>query len=316
MRKSIYDILGKKINILNEYEKLYDLFNNERIYSYSGRNYSLADLFDLFIVDWEYRATYRNIEEILLDLELDEETTEEVAMQDILYLIELILNVEDFIERKNAVFNKQYFDYDDRNVDLIYKKSNIIAENIEILLKELGYKSYDSTREEILDSTLDNIPIILEKMNYKFENIEDRIILTKRNSDVDSIISKVPKDISVILLEYNDFRIENDLKAKKDILNSLGQYIEPLRKDIKNANSSLEDYIFFCLNKLHIRHNNKSGKDKINYVANIKKKDLINWYDKVYDLILIAIRLVEMPNYFKDFKELKKNIIEDEAVKE
>ena len=67
---------------------------------------------------------------------------------------------------------------------------------------------------------------------------------------------------------------------------------------------------------MHIRHNNKSGKDKINYVANIKKKDLIDWYDKVYDLILIAIRLVEMPNYFKDFKELKKNIIEDEAVKE
>ena len=126
MRKSIYDILGKRINILNEYEKLYDLFNNEYLYSYGRSNYSLADLFDLFIEDWEYRATYRNIEEILLDLDLDEETTEEMAMQDILYLIELILNVEDFIERKNAVFNKQYFDYDDRNVDLIYKKSNII----------------------------------------------------------------------------------------------------------------------------------------------------------------------------------------------
>lgn len=124
------------------------------------------------------------------------------------------------------------------------------------------------------------------------------------------------ESIASLILDYNDFRIENDLKAKKDILNSLGQYIEPLRKDIKSANSSLEDYIFFCLNKLHIRHNNKSGKDKIKYVANIKKKDLINWYDKVYDLILIAIRLIEMPNYFKDFKELKKNIIEDEAVKE
>lgn len=291
MRKSIYDILGKRINILNEYEKLYDLFNNEYIYSYGRSNYSLADLFDLFIEDWEYRATYRNIEEILLDLDLDDETTEEMAMQDILYLIELILNIEDFIERKNAAFNKQYFDYDDRNVDLIYKKSNIITENIEILLKKLGYKSYK------------------EKKN--------KIKIRKNNADALEVATIIEDEsVADLILDYNDFRIENDLKAKKDILNGLGQYIEPLRKDIKNANSSLEDYIFFCLNKLHIRHNNKSGKDKINYVANIKKEDLINWYDKVYDLILIAIRLVEMPNYFKDFKELKKNIIEDEVVNE
>ena len=48
----------------------------------------------------------------------------------------------------------------------------------------------------------------------------------------------------------------------------------------------------------------------------MKEKDLINWYDKVYDLILIAIRLVEMPNYFKDFKELKKKIIEEEKTEE
>ena len=149
MRKSIYDILGKRINILNEYEKLYDMFNNEYTYSYGENSYSLADLFDLFIEEWEYRSTYRNIEEILMDLELEEETTEEMAMQDILYLIELILNIEDFIERKKAIFDKSYFYYNDYNVDLIYKKSNIITDNIEILLKELGYKSYKEKKNKI-----------------------------------------------------------------------------------------------------------------------------------------------------------------------
>ena len=291
MRKSIYDILGKRINILNEYEKLYDMFNNEYTYSYGENSYSLADLFDLFIEEWEYRSTYRNIEEILMDLELEEETTEEMAMQDILYLIELILNIEDFIERKKAIFDKSYFYYNDYNVDLIYKKSNIITDNIEILLKELGYKSYK------------------EKKN--------KIKIRKNNADALEVATIVEDESIVdLILDYNDFRIDNDLKAKKDILNGLGQYIEPLRKDIKKANSSLEDYIFVCLNKLHIRHNNKSGKYRINYVANMKKKDLINWYDRVYDLILIAIRLVEIPNNFEDFKELKKKIIEDEVVKE
>lgn len=291
MRKSIYDILGKKINILNEYEKLYDLFNNEYTYSYGRSSYSLADLFDLFIEDWEYRSTYRNVEEILFDLKLEEETTKETALQDILYLIELILNIDNFIERKNADFNKQYFDYEDHNVDLIYKKSNIIIENIDILLKELGYKSYKEKKNKIK----------IRKNNI--DALQVAVIVDDRN-------------ISDLILDYNDFRIENDLKAKKDILCSLGQYIEPLRKDMKNANSSLEDYIFFCLNKMHIRHNNKNGKEKIQYITKMNKKTLLCWYDKLYDLILIAIRLIEMPKNLKEFKELKNNIIESEAIKE
>lgn len=291
MRKSIYDILGKKINVLNEYERLYDLFINEYTYSYGSRKYSLADLFDIFIEDWEYRSTYRNIEEILLDLELEEETTEDAAMQDILYLIELILNIDCFIERKNAIFNKQHFDYGDRNVELICKKSNIIMENIEILLRHMGYKSYKQNKNQIK--------------------------IRKNNADALETATIVEDgNIADLILDYTDFRIENDLKAKKDILNGLGQYIEPFRKEIRNANSNLEDYIFFSLNKLNIRHNNKSGKEKTYYVTKMKKKDLINWYDKVYDLILIAIRLVEMPNYFKDFKELKKKIIEEEKTEE
>ena len=160
-------------------------------------------------------------------------------------------------------------------------------ENIEILLKHMGYKSYK------------------EKKN--------QIKIRKNNADALETATIVEDgNIADLILDYNDFRIENDLKAKKDILNGLGQYIEPFRKDIRNASNNLEDYIFFSLNKLNIRHNNKSGKEKTYYIAKMKKKDLINWYDKVYDLILIAIRLVEMPNYFKDFKELKKKIIEEE----
>ena len=285
MRKSIYDILGKKIDYYNEYEKLYEMFNEDKVIAYDGYYYSWADLFEKFIEYWDYRNVYITVDEMLDYLELDESVSnEENVIEKILLLIDFILNVCEFVKYKEKEHFSEFYDLGNDRIKLIFIKSDILLKNIDIILKDLGYKK-------------------LKKENYK-------IMLMKDKADpVATALIVEDESIADLILDYNDFRIENDLKAKKDILNSLGQYIEPLRKDIKNANSSLEDYIFFCLNKLHIRHNNKSGKDKINYVANIKKKDLIDWYDKVYDLILIAIRLVEMPNYFKDFKELKKNII-------
>lgn len=292
MRKSIYDILGKKIDYYNEYEKLYEMFNEDKVIDYGIYSYSWAGLFEKFIEYWDYRNVYTTVDEMLDYLELDENVSnEENVIEKILLLIDFILNVCEFVKYKEREHFSEFYDLGNDRIKLIFIKSDILLKNIDIILKDLGYKK-------------------VKKENYK-------IMLMKDKADpVATALIVEDESIASLILDYNDFRIENDLKAKKDILNSLGQYIEPLRKDIKSANSSLEDYIFFCLNKLHIRHNNKSGKDKIKYVANIKKKDLINWYDKVYDLILIAIRLVEMPNYFKDFKELKKNIIEDEAVKE
>lgn len=49
MRKSIYDILGKKFSIVDEYEKLYDLFTSEKVYKYGVYTYSLSSIFNLFI---------------------------------------------------------------------------------------------------------------------------------------------------------------------------------------------------------------------------------------------------------------------------
>lgn len=291
MRKSIYDILGKNINFVNEYEKIYEMFNDDHIIKWKYNSYSWAEFFEKFIDEWKYRGIYTTVEEILCDLGLEDTCNSENKIEELLLLIDFVLNACEFVKYKQDEHRKEYFELDNKNIGLVFIDNNMLLDNIDIILKKLGYKK-------------------IKKDKYK-------IMLMKDKADpIDTALIVEDESIADLILDYNDYRIENDLKTKKDILNSLGQYIEPLRKDIKNANSSLEDYIFFCLNKLHIRHNNKSGKDKINYVANLKKKDLINWYDKVYDLILIAIRLVEMPNYFKNFKELKKNIIEDEVVKE
>ncbi len=290
MRKSIYSILGKRINFTNEYAKIYEMFNDDYIISWSCQSYSWSEFFEEFINEWKYRGTYTTVEEILYDLGLGKTCNKENEIEELLLLIDFVLNACEFVKYKQEEHRKEYFTLDNKNIGLIFIDNNMLLDNIDVILKKLGYKKVKKEKYKIM------------LMKDKIDSFETALIVKEEN-------------IADLILDYNDFRIENDLKAKKDILNSLSQYIEPLRKNIKNANSSLEDYIFFCLNKLNIRHNNKSGKDKINYIANMNKKDLISWYDKVYDLILIAIRLVEMPNYFKEFKELKNKIIEDEKVK-
>ena len=161
---------------------------------------------------------------------------------------------------------------------------------------------------------LKNIDVILKKLGYVPSKInKNQIRLRKNNVDaLETAMIINNESISQMILDYIDFRIEHDINAKKDILNNLGQYIEPLRKKIKEANSSLEDNIFYFLNNLNIRHNNISGKAKIDYVANMSEEQMINWYDKIYNLILIAIRLIEMPKTFKELKKLKEQIINDE----
>ena len=105
MQNSIYDILGKRLNIIKEYDKLYEMFVFEHVYLYNNRRYSLAEIFDEFIDEWDYRSTYTNIDEIMEELTLDDTTTEDTALRDILYLIELILNVNEYIKEKISIGN-------------------------------------------------------------------------------------------------------------------------------------------------------------------------------------------------------------------
>lgn len=46
------------------------------------------------------------------------------------------------------------------------------------------------------------------------------------------------------------------------------------------------DDVQFMLNNLNIRHNNKGGKNKKEYITNISKAKLEELYDKTFDMIL------------------------------
>ena len=118
----------------------------------------------------------------------------------------------------------------------------------------------------------------MKNLNFKrqLNEVDNRITYIKRDADVDSVLSVLENDenIRLVLLEYNDFRIENNVTKKRIILKKLGDYLEPKRKEYNSINKSLTDDIFFMLNKFYIRHNNDE-----NFKFD-SDDDYIKWYDK------------------------------------
>ncbi len=66
---------------------------------------------------------------------------------------------------------------------------------------------------------------------------------------------------------------------------------EGMKSNIKSLNSKLDDDIGFMLNNIYIRHNNKSGKSKKDYVSKMRKDTMEKWYDETYQMLLLAFLL-------------------------
>lgn len=270
MKNNVFEILNDKIDYNNEYKKLQKLLLTVQ---YSPDPYygtylpvQLAETFNNNIHDFKYRGTYLSLEEMINKLK--NVFSSNVVLKT-LYLCELILNVIDYTDGMTRNYSKS---------------------------------------EKMLQ-LIDNVNFILDKSGYiaKYNKKENRIMVVCKNADTfEAINSTSDKDIQYLLLQYIDLRTTNDVITKKAILTDFGQYLEPKRDDLSEINKDLADTIFFGLNNFHLRHNNKEGKDKKEYIINMEKEDLIKWYDRLYSLILIAIRLLEMKNKLLEFDVLKK----------
>lgn len=270
MVKTIFEI-ENRLNIQKEFDKFISILHNNTnlIYTNSraGDNrMSYVSLIDkVAFKKWRYRDTFITVEEYLENIGIDKYVisgSKYITEEIFLYYLEFIKNMTSIV----------------LNEDVIYK--------------------YD----ESFSAILDNMKIILEKMNYMFKKVEDKYIITKRDSDVDSILDKVPQKISEVLLEYNDFRNKDDIEEKKKILKKLDLYIEENKKIILGIDSKLVDSIGTIVNEMGVNH----PINKEPYIS-LRESELIEWYDKCFLLMIHAIRTTEVNDIKKQRQELVKN---------
>ena len=267
--KSIFE-LENRLDINKEFDKMLRVLQGDEnavIYStpYHLREYGrfIDGINETVFLEWKYRDTFIDVYDYLDFIGIDE-----IFLED--------------------------GDYSDENKFLLYIEFII---NIANLIK-------DSEKIELLPKTvaiIENIPVILEKMNYKLEKIGDKIVITKRSSDVDSILAKTPNDISSMLLEYNDFRIRNDINMKKKILKELDLYIEK-NINIKSFDRELDNSIGVIVNKMGVNHPIKEEPYK-----NFSREQLLEWYDKCFLMMIHAIRTIEIKNIKDERKKLLNN---------
>lgn len=110
-------------------------------------------------------------------------------------------------------------------------------------------------------------------------------------------------DVAQRIIQYNHFMLKGEIEKKRDILRALASEIEPQQNQIKSLDKDLGVALFDLLNGMHIRHNNKDPKKKSYYrqhVVDMTDDELEEWYDEIYQMILLAMLLMDHNKERKD----------------
>lgn len=267
--KSIFEI-ENRLDITKEFSKFIEVFHEDTNAVLVREDYHTSTYMTFIdaientvFLKWKYRDTFLDIDEYLEHIGVRKEAID---------YLEYNIDKETFLRYIEFIFNM---------IALIDNEKSI-------------------TIQPLTMAAIENIPIILEKMNYKIEKVdEEKYIITKRNADVDSVLTKVPQNISRLLLEYNDFRIQNNIEAKRKILKDIDLYIEK-HKEIKGqTDNELYNSIGMVVNKMGVNHPIREEPFK-----SFKEIELMEWYDKCFFMMLHAIRTVDINKIKNERKEL------------
>lgn len=268
MRKNIFQLLqNSKIDIKAEYRRIKYLFEEEEFYYYQYITISKFIDSECFS-KWPYRKRCIKIDEMKDLLEVDDFNMDcNLNINRLLTYMEFIINITSFsIKNTNSV--------------------NYIT---------------------LTTTLLENITDLLNDMNYEIQEIsEEQYIIVEKDSLSTAVAETIPS-ITTSVIEYRRFSLKGDIDSKSSILKELANKIEPLDKKFKSTEfNSFMDDIGTLLNNLNIRHNNIEGKYKQPYIVDMKPEELEEWYDKTYDMILVALLIDKYIDDKSKIKELKK----------
>lgn len=284
MRKSIFDIVAESISMESETNRLVTMSSEEHVLCVNSRAYkTLFNYVDKYCFeDWKQRGHFVDVDDFLEALEFDD--LKEKATYDVdafLTLIELIYNFWELSHKQLAL--------DD---------------------DEIGYKLQWCGNYYHLKNVMDDVLGQYNHVAYINEE-QECVLVVEDKAEVTAAAEIMPTPaLAVDIVKYNHRTLKGEIELKKKILLALGAELEAKRKKLHVINATLENDIFFMLNNLNIRHDNRSKGDK-NYkehVAKMRKERLEKWYDELYQMILLAFLLMDNAQRVEKIKELKGKI--------
>ena len=281
-RKNIFELLSEKYNIVKEMNKIAELFAGVKI-SYGDyftqrapQQYSIEQIFEWnCFPKWKQRGPYLSCAEMKADLNIPNSFSNN--MDDIIKGLEYYINILRMVEEKLNFSRNMQFSYP--------PAYPMLLKNIDILLEHLNYEEQVFAQDE-------------------------KVILVPKNPAATAVAEITDKEhIAFAILKYNHNSLRGDLEGKRQLLLSIANEYEPL---LKNPIDGFTDYFkkaTFLLNNLNLRHNNKSGKDKKQFVVDMPNKELEKWYDELYQLLLFCVLIKDNIKRKKEIDDLVKKLI-------
>ena len=276
MPKSIFD-LEVRLDFEKEYRRIISMIESRNFNLSYNSNSSFEQVINSIFRFWPYRYTARTVEEYF-DLKKLEFCNFSSSREEKLYDLQFIFDFICWMYNPTRTMPEMY--------DLITTNSII-------------NDCFQNNRHHLV-MVIENIEKVIESLNMEIQTINDHITFIKRNADVDSVLTQLEEepDIRLLLLSYNDFRVENSLEDKQYIIRKLADWLEPQRNKYKSINPKLTSDVFAAINNGNIRHNN------IKQWSFKTDEDQLKMYDKIFKMILHLIREEDIKSISAEIKEL------------
>lgn len=257
MRMSIFN-LNNNDTYKDEYIKIIKVLNSKCI-TIQKKTYSYFDYINTYLFNnWKYRNTYIDCYEYLRFIGVNV-NSKKISLDAFINLIEFILNIQILIES-----NKYY------NDNTIY---NVPAKSI----------------------IFHNIPLILDKLNYQAYDLDDKVMIFKKDIDYEDLFSIVSDDINELILSYSNIN-NNGIKTKRIILNKLYNYLLSDIEKYKSYNSSIFSSIKLVINKMGV-----VGDIDKKY-QNLSNYKLRKYYDYCFNMMTYLLRTEAINKYKEELK--------------
>ena len=247
----IFEELNKKFNIVEKTRNLSNYIIEEKEINLYGNYISFYDLLDRVFHYWELNNNYKNLDDMLCDMQI-------LNHEEVYYL-------NDCSDTRNFIIKDEM---------QCYKFLQFLKNSLNFLEKYLknNYKEIFNALEIKIKSIVNQV-----NLDFTYDQSKGYYKLIENKQLVREIADKSCKDVAIRLYEYNAIDNKNNLEKKKEILFYLATITEPITKTYKKKAGDIYDLyhiLDFALNNFHIRHNNKSGKNKKELVARMSDEEL------------------------------------------
>ncbi|NDO51698.1 hypothetical protein FMM75_20750 [Lachnospiraceae bacterium MD335] len=273
-RRNFSQILEEaQIDIRREYDRLYSSFYLQKTFDQYGNNWSLSEHCQMNFLNIPFRGTCLTLDDFD---DVHNTHFEKVPSQfDLNYLVLFCEYTYNFLIYLNPINIFGNF--------LVNNPHQIYLQQIYKVIEEIGYM-YSANKKGIT-------------------------IFVPKSQEAISVSEIIDPELSYKVIEYNHHLLQGNIEGKKAILLLLADKIESKRTELKNINKTMETNIFMLFNNMNIRHDNcsKESPHYIEYVANMPKKQLEEWYDEIYQLSLLAfleLDNIERNRKISDLKDL------------